>query len=450
MIDKNDPNRKKYIDKDIEQIQEKNVNFIRLQFTDIHGLLKAFAIRAKNIEHYFEEGAYFDGSSVTGFGNVEESDMVAIPDPTTYNLLPWRSEKYLSARMICDVYTPDLKPFEGDPRYILKRTAEKAKKLGYTYCCGPEMEFFLLEHDLNLVARHSDLRGYFDFDPSEKNELMRRQMSEYAMQMGIEVETVHHEVATSQHEIDIRYDECINAADKVITLKMIVKFVAGMNNMIGTFMPKPFYGINGSGMHVHQSLWKDGQNVFYDADDPEHCSKIMKKFIAGQLKYAREICAVLSSWPNSYKRLVVGYEAPVYIAWDYKNRSALIRVPNFGNIPRSARFEIRSPDPAGNPYLQFAVLLAAGLKGLEENLEPAEPTKENLYDMDVVQMKKRGINSLPASLIEALECYEKSELMKETFGLKPFKNFFYAKLAEWDEYRQVVHPWELQRYINKL
>ncbi|MHA1269877.1 MAG: glutamine synthetase family protein [Candidatus Helarchaeota archaeon] len=450
MIDKEDKKRKDYIDNVIERIQKNKIQYIQFHFTDIHGIIKSFAIRAKSIEDYFEDGAYFDGSSITGYGNVEESDMVAVPDPSTFQILPWTKESNLTARLICDIYTPELRPFEGDPRYILKRVAKKADEMGYKYYCAPEMEFFLLEPDTLSIAKPSDLRGYFDFDPKNINELMRHEMSDLALKMDIEIETLHHEVATGQHEIDIKYGECIETADRTITLKMIVKIVAGFHNMIGTFMPKPFYGVNGSGMHVHQSLWKDGKNVFYDPDDQMSCSYIMKQFIAGQLKYGKEICAVLASWPNSYKRLVPGYEAPVYLAWDYKNRSALIRVPNFGNKPSGARFEIRCPDPAGNPYLQFAVLLAAGLKGIEENIDPAAPTNENLFDIDVVEMKKRNIKALPASLIEALEYFEKSELMKSTFGDDPFKNFLYAKLSEWDEYRQIVHPWELSRYINKL
>ncbi|MHA1819036.1 MAG: glutamine synthetase family protein [Promethearchaeota archaeon] len=450
MIDKEDPNRKKYIDQVIEQIQKDNVNYIRLQFTDIHGIIKSFAVRAKDIERYFEDGAYFDGSSITGFGNIEESDMVAVPDPTTYRLVPWRSKDKLPARLICDIYKPDMKPFEGDPRYILKRIIRKAKDMGYSYYCAPELEFFLLEPDMKTVAKPSDLRGYFDYDPQDINERIRRQMAEYALSMGIEIEILHHEVATGQHEIDIRYDEAMITADNTVTLKMIVKMVAGLNNMVGTFMPKPFFGANGSGMHVHQSLWKDGKNAFYDANDPQYISETLRMFIGGQLKYAREMTAVLASWPNSYKRLVPGYEAPVYIAWDYKNRSALIRVPNFGGRANAARCEIRCPDPAGNPYLQFAVLLGAGLKGIEEKIKNVEPTKKNLFNLTAVEMKKKGISSLPGNFAEALNLFEKSKLMKEIFGEKPFKNYLYAKLDEWDQYRQVVHPWELERYMNRL
>ncbi|MBD3354001.1 MAG: hypothetical protein GF364_21140 [Candidatus Lokiarchaeota archaeon] len=426
------------------------INYVRLHFTDIHGMLKSFAVRAKDLEGYFDDGAYFDGSSITGYGNIEESDMVAVPDPSTFQVLPWREQANLVARLICDIYKPNMDRYEGDPRYILQKTVKKANNMGYDFYCAPEMEFFLLKPDLETVAKPSDMRGYFDFDPHDVNEKMRRQMSEYCLKMGIEIEALHHEVATGQHEIDILYDECVNMADKTITLKMIVKVVAALNGMVGTFMPKPFFGANGSGQHVHQSLWQDGKNAFYDPDDEMNCSKIMKKYIAGQLKYGRDMTAVLASWPNSYKRLVPGYEAPVYLAWDYKNRSAMVRVPNFGGKNSGARCEIRCPDPAGNPYLQFACLLAAGLKGIEEDLPPASPTSANIFHMDAVEMKKRGIDSLPGSFGEAIQYFEKSALMKETFGEKPYKNYLYAKLGEWDAYRMVVHPWELERYMEKL
>lgn len=450
MIKKDNPKRKELINEIMQTIQSRSINYVRLHFTDIHGILKSLAVRSKDLETYFEDGKYFDGSSITGYGNIEESDMVAMPDPTTFSIVPWREESNTVARIICDTYMPNMQRFEGDPRYILQKTVEKANKMGFDYYCSPEMEFFLVEPDLKTVAKPSDLRGYFDFDPSDKNEKIRRLMSDYCLKMGMDIEHMHHEVAVGQHEIDMKYGQCIDMADKAITLKMIVKVVAAMNGMIGTFLPKPFYGVNGSGQHVHQSLWKDGKNAFYDASDPNNISKIMRNFMAGQLKYAKEMIAVLASWPNSYKRLVPGYEAPVYLAWDFKNRSALIRVPNFGGKPNGARCEIRCPDPAGNPYLQFAVLLAAGLKGIEENLMPAEPTKQNIFHMDTVEMKKRGIDALPGSLGEALGFFENSALMKETFGEKPFRNFLWAKLSEWDAYRMVVHPWELERYINKL
>jgi glutamine synthetase len=376
--------------------------------------------------------------------------MVAIPDPSTWQLMPWRNSDKLVGRFLCDVYKPDMNRFEGDPRYILQKALKKASDMGFEYQCAPEMEFFILNEDGKDIAKPSDLRGYFDFDPSDKNEIMRRQMSEYCMKMGMEIEHLHHEVATGQHEIDFRYGPAMDSADNAITLRMVVKVVAALNGAVGTFMPKPFFGVNGSGMHVHQSLWKNGQNIFYSKDDPNCISEVMRQFIAGQLKYAKEMIAVLASWPNSYKRLVPGYEAPVYTAWDFKNRSALIRVPNFGKRPNAARMEIRCPDPAGNPYLQFAVLLSAGLEGIKQKLVAPPQTTLNVFHISQSEKKKLNIESVPGSLGEALQIFEQSSLMKEVFGAEPFKNFLYAKLDEWDAYRVVVNPWELERYMNKL
>ncbi|MBD3353999.1 MAG: glutamine synthetase [Candidatus Lokiarchaeota archaeon] len=450
MIGKDDPNRKEYVNQVIDRINKKGINYVRLNFTDIHGIIKSFAVRTKDLERYFEDGAFFDGSSVTGYGSIEESDMIAVPDPTTFQIIPWRTEETGVCRLICDIYNPDGSRYAGDPRYILQKTLDKAREKGFDFHCAPELEFFILKQDGDLAAKPSDLRGYFDWDPSEFNETMRRQMADYCLKMGIDIEVLHHEVATGQHEIDFRYGPAIDTADNAITIKMIVKVVAALNDAIGTFMPKPFFGVNGSGMHVHQSLWKDGNNVFYDANDPHKISKIMKQFIAGQLKYAPDMTAVLASWPNSYKRLVPGYEAPVYIAWGLINRSSLIRVPNFGNKANAARCEIRCPDPAGNPYLQFAVLLATGLQGIIEELEAPSPMDMNVYKLNTKEMKKKGLKSIPGSLGVALEYFENSNLMKETFCEKPFKNYLYAKLEEWDEYRKQVHGWELTRYMDKL
>ncbi len=450
MIDRNDPNRKGIIYDVLKTIEEQDINYVRLQFTDIHGILKSYAVRSKDLEGHFESGAYFDGSSITGYGQIEESDKVAIPDPTTFTILPWREPEQAVCRMICDIYNPDLTRYEGDPRFVLQKAVQKATDMGFEFFCAPELEFFILNEDYRTVARPSDMRGYFDFDPSGINEIMRRQMSEYALQMGIEVECLHHEVATGQHEIDFHYGPAVDTADSTVSLKMIVKIVAAQNGQIGTFMPKPFYGVNGSGMHVHQSLWKGGTNLFYDENDPDFVSPILKQFIAGQLKYAREMTAVLASWPNSYKRLVPGYEAPVYVAWDTKNRSALIRIPNFGGKASAARCEIRCPDPAGNPYLQFAALLHMGLKGIEEKLDPGEATSLNIFHLSSKEMKKMDIAALPGSLGEALNLYEESEAMKECFGELLFKNYLYAKLEEFDAYRMQVHPWELTRYMNKI
>ncbi len=450
MIGKDDPNRWKLCDKVIETVKEQDIKFIYLQFTDIHGIIKSFEINSKRIEDFMQDGENFDGSSITGYGAIEESDKVAIPDPTTFYLLPWRTKNKV-ARIICDIYKPDGDRYEGDPRGILQRAVDKAKKHGYTYYCAPELEFFVLSKDTQETFGYSDLRGYFDYDPYDINEMMRYQIAEYCDAMGIEIEALHHEVAVSQHEVDFRYDKAVESADNTITLKAIIKTVAAQNDMTATFMPKPFPGINGSGMHVHQSLWQDGKNAFYDESDSDYISLTMKKWISGQLKHARAMCAVLSSWPNSYKRLVPGYEAPVYVAWGFRNRSPLIRVPDFHGKPSAARNEIRCPDPAGNPYLQFAVLLATGLDGvLANDIELYEPTDKNVYHFSTKDLEKAGIISLPGSLREALTEFRNSEFMKEIFGEEPFKNFYYAKLEEYDAYRINVSQWERDRYISRL
>ncbi|MFX1380311.1 MAG: type I glutamate--ammonia ligase [Promethearchaeota archaeon] len=448
MIEKNNPKRKDLCNTVIERIKEEDIKFIYLQFTDIHGIIKSFEINSKRIEEVFEDGENFDGSSITGYGAIEESDKVALPDPSTFYRLPWRKENKV-ARVICDIYKPDGQRYEGDPRHILQRAIKKAEEHGYTYYCAPEMEFFILTPDTKQEFKPSDLRGYFDYDPYDISEMIRYQIAEYCDAMGINVECIHHEVAFGQHEIDFRYDQAVNTADNTITIKTIVKTVAANKNLVGTFMAKPFHGINGSGMHVHQSLWKNGNNLFYDENDKDHISILMKKWIAGQLKHARAMCAVLSSWPNSYKRLVPGYEAPIYLGWGFRNRSPLIRVPDFHGRPNAARCEIRCPDPSGNPYLQFSVLLTAGLKGIiSEDIEISEPTDRNVYHLSSKEMEKEGIISLPGSLHEALIEFKNSELMKEVFGETAFKNYYYAKLEEYDAYRVVVSEWERNRYIR--
>jgi len=450
MIDKDDTDRWKLCDQVIETVKEEDIKFIYLQWTDIHGIIKSFEVNVKRIEEFLQDGEHFDGSSITGYGAIEESDKTAVPDPSTFAILPWRKEKKV-ARFVCDIYKPDGKRYEGDPRYILQRAVKKAAQYGFKYVCAPELEFFVLDKDTKESFKPSDMRGYFDYDPYDINEMMRYTIAEYCDAMGIEVEAIHHEVAYGQHEVDFKYDKAVETADKTITLKTIIKTVAAQNGMVGTFMPKPFAGINGSGMHVHQSLWKDGKNVFYDEKDKDHISLIMKKFIAGQLKHAKAMCSVLSSWPNSYKRLVPGYEAPVYIAWGFRNRSPLIRVPDFSGKPNAARCEIRCPDPAGNPYLQFAVLLATGLDGLlSDEIEIPEATDQNVYHFSTKDLEKASIDSLPGSLRQALVEFRNSEFMKEVFDEEPFKNFYYAKLEEFDAYRINVSQWERDRYIARL
>lgn len=451
MIDKNDPDRWKVCDKVIETVKEQDIKFIYLQFTDIHGIIKSFEINSKRIEDFMQDGENFDGSSITGYGAIEESDKVAIPDPSTFYVLPWRKNNKV-ARVICDIYKPDGDRYEGDPRYILQKAVSKAEKLGYTFYCAPEMEFFILDQEAKEKAfKPSDMRGYFDYDPYDINERMRYTIAQYCDAMGIEIEALHHEVAYGQHEVDFKYDKAVNSADNTITIKTIIKTVGAQNDMTATFMPKPFPGINGSGMHVHMSLWKDGTNAFYDDSDKDYISMTMKKWIAGQLTHAKSMCAVLSSWPNSYKRLVPGYEAPVYVAWGFRNRSPLIRVPDFHGKPNAARCEIRCPDPAGNPYLQFAVLLSSGLYGLTtDDIDVPEATDKNVYHFSTKDLVKAGINALPGSLSEALSKFKESEYMKEVFGELAFKNFYYAKLEENDAYRMNISSWERERYISRL
>lgn len=453
MVDLKDSRREEYNQKVIKIIRDKELKFVRLQFIDINGILKSFAISSRYIEDALQSGQAFDGSSVTGFGYVEESDMVVIPDPSTFNIIPWRKEEVSTCRMICDVYTPEGKRFEGDPRYILQRAIKKAGDIGYRYICAPELEFFVVNESQDLTTPAPiDMRGYFDLNPGGETEDLRREICDTAEHFGIPIEVSHHEVAMGQNEIDFRYCEALEAADRTITMKTIVKTIAAQRGYIATFMPKPFFGVNGSGMHVHQSLWSlKGQNLFYDQNSKVNfLSDIALSFIAGQLKYGREMCAVLASWPNSYKRLLPGFEAPVYIAWGFRNRSPLIRVPNFYNKPSAARMEIRCPDPAGNPYLQLAVLLQTGLEGVRSGLQPPEPTDENVYKMSFEERRRMGIVSLPETFGEALNEFESSKLMKEALGKVAFNNFLLVKRKEWDEYRSSISKWEIDRYLAKL
>src|SRR5271157_2178570 len=400
MMDKDHPDRPKLVEEVLGTITENNIKYAQLEFTDIHGILKSVNISAKRLEDAIHNGQNFDGSSITGYGNIEESDMVAFPDPTTFVILPGRDSKKAPKKRVCrflsDIYNPDRTRYIGDPRYILQRQIDAAKEMGLEYFCSPELEFFLLaegEGGSKSPPVASDMRGYFDYDPGGEDERIRREIEDTAEYFGIEIEMLHHEVALSQHEVDIKYGPVSTQADTTVTMKVIMKIVAALHNRIATFMPKPFAGVNGSGMHCHQSLWRDGANTFYDENDPNNISETMRQFIAGQLSHGREMSAVLASWPNSYKRLVPGFEAPVYIAWGFKNRSPLIRVPGFGGRPNSARCEIRCPDPAGNPYLQFAVLLAAGLDGIRNQLEAPPATDLNVYHLSFKERKKMGIVS---------------------------------------------------------
>jgi glutamine synthetase len=445
---------KEQVTKVVKKIQEEGIKFVRLQFTDINGMLKGLAVNAKNIESIFENGQSFDGSSITGYRSVEESDMILYPDPTTFAILPWRAKEKASCRLICDVYTPQNKRFDADPRYILEKTIEKAHKAGYKYICAPELEFFIIKEAENGgLPTPIDLAGYFDFNPNDLTDDLRREIADTAEAFGIEIELSHHEGALGQNEIDFKYGEALETADRAITLKMCGKVVAAKAGYIATYMPKPFQGINGSGMHVHQSLWnKDATTNMFYSENPkdDYLSELARNFIGGQLTHGRKMCAVLNSWPNSFKRLVPGYEAPVYLAWAHKNRSPLIRVPNFGGRKTAARCEIRCPDGAGNPYLQFAVLLATGLDGIKNKTDPGDPVELNVYHRNYEERKERGIVSLPESLKEALDEFETSELMKETLGETAFENFLKEKRREWDAYRLQISNWEINRYIKRL
>ena len=434
----------------LKMAKEHDVKFIRLWFTDILGVLKSFAITVEELENAMENGMGFDGSSIEGFARIDESDMVAMPDPDTFKLLPWRPREHRAVgRMFCDVLKPGGEPFEGDPRYVLKRNLKIAADLGYTYYVGPELEFFYFKSADDTEGL--DKGGYFDMTPLDTATDLRRDSVLALEELGIDVEYSHHEVAASQHEIDMRYTDALTMADNVMTYRLVVKQVALNHGVYATFMPKPVFGINGSGMHVHQSLFEGSKNAFFDANDPYFLSKIAKSYIAGLLKYAPEFTCVANQWVNSYKRLVPGYEAPVYLSWARRNRSDLVRVPEYRPGRENAtRIEFRSPDPACNPYLAFSVMLAAGLAGIEEGLEPPTPVEENVYEMTVEERASRGIGTLPASLLEAVQLTEKSELVRKALGDHVFNNFVANKKIEWDEYRTQVTEYELNKYLPIL
>jgi glutamine synthetase len=434
----------------LKMAKEHDVKFIKLWFTDILGILKSFAITVEELEGALEEGMGFDGSSIQGFARIDESDMVALPDPDTFRLLPWRPREHRAvARMFCDVLKPGGEPFEGDPRHVLKRNLKRAADMGYTFYVGPELEYFYFQ-DSN-GTEPLDQGGYFDLTPRDAAIEMRKETVLALEDMGIGVEYSHHEVANSQHEIDMRYTDALTMADNVMTYRLVVKEVALKYGVYATFMPKPVFGINGNGMHVHQSLFKGERNAFFDKNDEYHLSKIARGYIAGLLKHAPEITSVTSQWVNSYKRLVPGYEAPVYLSWARRNRSDLIRVPEYRpGREKATRIEYRSPDPACNPYLTFSVMLAAGLEGIEKGLEPPPPVEENVYEMTEDEKQKRGIGTLPASLLEAILLTEKSELVRKALGEHVFSAFIQNKKIEWDQYRTQVTEFELKKYLPVL
>ncbi len=434
----------------LKKAKEQNVRFIRMWFTDILGFLKSYTITFHELEGALERGTGIDGSSIEGFTRIDESDMIAMPDPSTFQVLPWRHhEEGATARVFCDILWPGGKPFEGDPRYVLKRNLKKAADLGYTYYVAPELEYFYFKGPTE--PEFIDQGGYFDHLPKDMASDLRRETVIYLEAMGIDVEKSHHEVAQSQHEIDLRYTDALTMADNVMTERSVIKQVAQMHGYHATFMPKPVFGINGSGMHVHMSLFKGKKNAFFDKDDKYHLSKVARGFVAGILAHIREITVINNQWVNSYKRLVPGYEAPVYISWARRNRADLVRIPEYQpGREEATRFEVRSPDPACNPYLCFSVMLAAGLDGVKKGLEPPPPVEENVYEMTAAERKRRGIGTLPGSLFEAIEAAEKSDLVKEALGEHTFNSFIENKKIEWDRYRTHVTDYEVKNYLPIL
>lgn len=430
-------------------VKDMDISFIQFWFTDVLGVLKSFAITPSELEEGLTEGMGFDGSSIEGFARIEESDMIAKPDPTTFQLVPWRSGERPVARMFCDILNPDGTPYEGDPRYIFKRLLKKVAEQGYTLYLGPELEYFYFKD--NTCTEIIDTGGYFDSRPLDMAGTLRRETIFALQDMGIQVEYSHHEVAPSQHEIDLRYDEGLKMADKTMTYRLVVKEIALKHNVYATFMPKPIFGENGSGMHVHQSLFQGDRNAFYDPNDTYNLSDLAKHYIAGLMRHAPEIAAVTNQWVNSYKRLVPGYEAPVYVSWARRNRSAMIRVPMYKPGKEVAtRMEFRSPDPACNPYLAFAVMLGAGLEGIEKKYELPDPIEEDIFEMNPAERKAHGITDLPGNLYAAILETEKSELVRSVLGDHVFNKFIENKKIEWDQYRTHVSQFELERYLPRL
>lgn len=433
----------------LKTVEDRNIKFVRLWFTDILGFLKAVDITPAELEEALTEGIGFDGSSIEGFARIEESDMIAKPDPSTFQIMPSHPARADSARMFADIHLPDGTPFAGDPRQVLKQTLRRAAEMGYTYYVGPELEYFYFNNSEG--TGFLDHGTYFDLTPLDEASDLRKRTVAYLEEMGIPVEYVHHEVAPSQHEIDLRYADALTMADSVITYRLVVKEVAQEQGVYATFMPKPVAGINGSGMHTHMSLFEEDRNAFFDPDDDAHLSKVGKAFLAGLLHHAREICAVTNQWVNSYKRLVPGFEAPVYICWARRNRSALVRVPMYKpGKERATRLEARFPDPACNPYLAFSVMLAAGLKGIRENYPLPEEAGNNIYEMSPQERHAASIDSLPEDLHEAIQICEESELVRETLGEHTFEWFIRNKKSEWDDYKAYVTPYEIERYLPIL
>ena len=431
-------------------VEERNIRFIRLWFTDVLGQLKSFSIHREELEDAFEGGMGFDGSSITGFNAIEESDMIAMPDASTFHVLPWRPEEQGVARMFCDILTPERHPYEGDPRHVLRRALERASAMGFNhFYVGPELEYFYFRNSKSTEVL--DEGGYFDLTTLDAGSDLRRETVLALEQLGIHTEYSHHEVGPSQHEIDMRFADALKMADDCMTYRITVKEYAMKYGLHATFMPKPLYGENGSGMHTHQSLFRGESNAFFDSNDQYFLSDVGKAFIAGQLRHAREICSIFAQWVNSYKRLVPGFEAPVYCAWSRRNRSALVRVPLYHpGKELSTRMELRCPDPACNPYLTFAAMLHAGLDGVEQGYECPEPMETNLYELTHDERVARGIEQLPETLGEAIEDLAASALVRKALGDHIFERYVDLKREEWEEYRVQVTRWELERYLPIL
>lgn len=433
----------------IRLVAEHNVRFIRLQFTDILGIPKNVSITIKQLEKALNNELMFDGSSIEGFVRIEESDMYLYPDPDTFVIYPWRySEEGAVARLICDIYNPDGTPFEGDPRYVLRRALQSAAEMGYTFKVGPEAEFFLFHtaQDGSTTTQTHDQAGYFDLSPVDLGETARRDMVLTLEKFGFEIEASHHEVAPGQHEIDFKYSDALDIADKIITFKMVVRTVAQKHGLHATFMAKPRFELAGNGMHMNQSLFKGNENAFWDPEKPDQLSDDALSYVAGVLKHAKAITAITNPTINSYKRLVPGFEAPMYIAWSFQNRSPLIRIPAKRGL--STRVELRSPDPSCNPYLALAVVLSAGLDGIKNRLQPPPPCNRNIFEMTIEERTAHGIDSLPSNLKEAREALLVDEVIKKALGSHVLQRFLDAKQQEWNEYMSRVHQWELDRYFT--
>jgi len=440
-------------DEILKRAAEDGVKFICLQFTDVTGAVKSVDIPLDRLEPALQEGVWFDGSSVEGFARIQESDMRLVPDPETYAVLPWSQPERRRARIICDIYLPDGTPFLGDPRGVLKRTLKRVEERGWQYNVGAEPEFFLLKKNgpETIHPVPHDVGGYFDFSASDEAQRVRTELMVALSRMGLEVEMGHHEVALGQHEIDFRFSDALRAADNVVTLKYTIRALAAQHGLVATFMPKPIFGMNGSGMHTHQSIFdRKGTNIFFDAEDDYNLSPTAYGFIAGQLAHAQALSAIVAPTVNSYKRIVPGYEAPVYICWAQINRSALIRIPSqTKGKENSTRAELRCPDPSCNPYLAFAAMLAAGLDGVEKEMSCPPPVNHlNIYEMERAELEAKGILQLPGSLAEALEALEADEVLKGTLGAEAYEAFTRAKWSEWDAYRTQVMDWEIEYYLE--